>query len=433
MVRDGSSLWRNADFLKVWTGETVSWLGSEISSFAIPIVAAISLGARPGDMGILFLASSATSMAITLFAGAWVDRVRRRSILVAADLVSAAAIGSIPLAASFDALTFVQLLAVYAVLGIARPFFWSGFTAYVPTLVSSEQLVEANAKLSAAESAAAIVGPGTAGVLVQALRAPFALLVDASSFVVSALFLRSVRTAETPPHEDTERRPMVEEVREGISVTFRDPILRWIAILNTLRVVGSLIWPNYVIFALRLLDISPLTFGVVGSLGAIGFLASSLLAPHITRRAGVGPTLLGAALLMSVSPFFMPFAPARSPWAPALLIASAVVGATGDMVMIVTLESYLQAATPRRLIGRVSSTTHFLAGVGFLVGPVIGGFLGEAIGIRQTILVSACLHVLWPIAVWRSPLRRMRELPRPADTSTATTSDVERPGGPALT
>ena len=370
-------------------------------------------------------------MAISLFAGAWVDRVRRRSILVAADLVSAAAIGSIPFVAAFDALTFAQLFAVYAVLGIARPFFWSGFTAYVPTLVSSAQLVEANAKLSAAESGAAIVGPGIAGLLVQVLRAPFALLVDASSFIVSAVLLRSVRRVEPRPYEDRDRRPMVEEVREGISVTFRDPILRWIAILNTLRVVGTLIWPNYVIFALRVLDLSPLTFGLVGSLGAIGFLAGSVSAPRLTRRLGVGPTLLGASLLMSVSPFFMPFAPAHSPWAPALLIASAVVGATGDMVMIVTLESYLQAATPGRLIGRVSSTTHFLAAVGFLIGPVVGGFLGEAIGIRRTILVSACLHVLWPIGVWRSPLRRMRELP-PAE-GIPPTPGGERPGGPALT
>jgi MFS family permease len=258
--------------------------------------------------------------------------------------------------------------------------------------------------------------------------------VDAGSFLVSAVLLRSVRSVEPSPREDTERRPMIEEIREGISVTFADPILRWIAILNTLRVVSTLVWPNYVIFALRVLDVSPLTFGIVGSLGAIGFLASSLLAPRLTSRYGVGPTLVGASVLMMASPFFMPFAPAHSPWAPALLIGSAVVGATGDMVMIVTLESYLQAATPRRLIGRVSATTHFLAGVGFLIGPVVGGFLGEAIGIRRTILVSACLHVLWPIGVLRSPLRRMRELPRPAEpVAQPPASDGEAPRGPDVT
>jgi MFS family permease len=407
-------------------------LGSEISSFAIPIVAAISLGARPGDMGVLFLGSSATSLAIRLFAGAWVDRVRRRSVLIAADVASAAAIGSIPLAAAFGSLTFGHLFVAYAVLGAVRPFLWSGFTAYIPTLVPSKQLVEANAKLSATESGAAVVGPGIAGTLVEVLTAPFALVVDAISFLVSAVFLRWVRSSE-PPAEDAERRRLLDEIREGISVTLRDPVLRWIAILNSLRVVGTLVWPNYVIFALRVLDVSPLTFGLVGSVGAIGFLGGSLLAPRLARRFGIGPTIAGASWLLFMSPFFMPFAPARSALAPTLLTAAAVVGATGDMVMAVTLESYMQAVTPKRLLGRVSATTFFLAGIGFLVGPVIGGFLGEAIGIRATILLSACLHVLWPLCAWGSPLRRLHAMPwQPGERAETLTPQVPEPssGGP---
>ena len=366
-------------------------------------------------MAVLFLWSSVASLGIGLFAGAWVDRLRRRSILIGADLVSAAAIASIPVAAVFGSLSFAQLFAVFAVLGLVTPFFGSGFSAYVPSLVRSEQLVDANGKLLASESGAAVVGPGVAGILVDALSAPFAMIADAVSFLVSAAFLGSVRIREPRPQAVEGGRRILHEIREGISVAFGHPILRWIIVLNSLRVVGSLVWPNYVIFALRVLRVSPLTFGLVTSLGALGFLGGSLLAPRVTRRFGIGPTLVAASFLLLASPFFMPFAPADSPWAPVLLIAAALVGATGDIVMIVTLQSSMQAVTPRHLIGRVDATSFFVSGIGFVIGPLIGGILGEAIGIRRTLFVAACLHVLWPLFMWRSPLRSLVDVPRQDD------------------
>jgi MFS family permease len=368
-------------------------------------------------MAVLFLSSSVASLAIGLFAGAWVDRLRRRSVLIGADLVSAAAIASIPVAAAIGTLSFAQLFIVFAVLGLVTPFFGSGFIAYVPSLVRSEQLVDANGKLLASESGAAVIGPGLAGGLVDVLSAPFALIADAVSFLVSAAFLGSVRIREPRPQVVEGGRRILHEIREGISVAFAHPILRWIIVLNSLRVVGSLVWPNYVIFALRVLRVSPLAFGLVTSLGALGFLGGSLLAPRVTRRFGIGPTLVGASFLLLVSPFFMPFAPAASPWAPVLLIAAAVVGATGDIVMIVTLQSSMQTVTPRRLIGRVDATSFFVSGIGFVIGPLIGGFLGEAIGIRQTLFVAACLHVLWPLFMWRSPLRSLVAVPAQDDES----------------
>jgi MFS family permease len=376
---------------------------------------------------VLFFGFSVSSLTIHLFAGAWVDRLRRRSILIAADLVSAAAIASIPVSAAAGVLSFAQLFVVFTVLGLVRPFFWSGFTAYVPTLVRPDQLVEANGKLSASESGAAVVGPGVAGVLVDVMSAPFALVVDAASFVVSAAFLGSVRIREPAARAAEGGRRILDEIREGISMTLGHRVLRWITLLNALRVVGTIVWPNYVIFALRVLRVSPLTFGLVTSLGALGFLGGSLLAPRLTRRFGIGRTLVGASFLLMASPFFMPFAPAASPWAPVLLIGAAVVGATGDMVMIVTLESYLQAVTPRRMIGRVSATSFFLSGIGFLVGPLVGGFLGEAIGIRETIFVAACLHSLWPLFMWRSPLRTLHEMPATAEGSEASPSQLSGP------
>jgi MFS family permease len=404
-------VWRNIDFLKVWAGESVSWLGSEVTSFTIPLIAAVSLGVRPVGMGVLFLGYSASNLAIQLFAGAWVDRVRRRSILIATDLLSAAVVASIPVAAAVGRLTFSQLFGVFFIFGLVTPFFWSGFAAYVPALVEPDQLVDANAKLLASASGAAVVGPGIAGALVEVFSAPFALIADAASFVVSALFLGWVRASEPAPERRDTRRPILTEIRDGIGVTFGHPILRSITMISLIRIVGTLIWPNYVIFALRVLGLSPLTFGVVSSVGAVGFLAGSLFAPRLTRRFGIGSILFGASLFLVVSPFFMPFAPAGSLWAPILLTAAALVGATGDSVILVTLQSYVQAVTPRRVIGRVTATSSFIRGVGFLIGPLVGGVLGQTIGVRQTILVSACLHLLWPVFVWRSPLRLMRDIP----------------------
>ena len=425
-------IWKNADFLKVWAGESVSWLGSEVTSFTIPIIAAVTLGVRPAGMGVLFLGYAASSLAIQLFAGAWVDRLRRRSILIATDLLSAALVASIPAAAAVGRLTFSQLFGVFVLFGLVTPFFWSGFFAYVPTLVEPEQLVDANSKLLVSESGAAIVGPGIAGALVEVLSAPLALLADAASFLVSALFLGWVRAPEPGPNDRETRRPILSEIREGIGVTFGTPILRWITLISLIRIVGTLIWPNYVIFALRVLHLSPLMFGAVTSVGAFGFLAGSLLASRLTRRFGIGSVLFGASLFLLVSPFFMPFAPARSTWAPILLTAAALVGATGDSVIIVTLGSYLQAVTPRRVIGRVTATSSFIRGVGVLIGPLVGGVLGQTIGVRQTILLSACLHVLWPVFVWRSPLRLLRDIPASEETEQrdAPPSAVDVPGAP---
>lgn len=405
------SLWRNADFLKLWGSQTVSQLGNEVTAFALPLVAVLTLNAGPSQLGVFFVAFSIPSIAIGLFAGVWVDRLRRRPLLIATDLASAAIIVSIPIGAAAGFLSMTQLYVVAVLFGLLEPFFWTSFSAYVPTLVERERLVEANGKLSASEAGTAIVGPALAGGLVQLVSAPFAMIADASSFVASAILLAGVRTRESPaPPSDGERR-MMSEIREGARFIRSDDIQSSIVTIELLRVVSSLVWPNYVLFAIEVLELSPAAFGVVGAVGAVGFLAGSLLGPRLTKRFGIGRMLMIGSLLILASPFLMPFAPSGSPLAVALLVGAAIVGAAGDVAISVTLQSYRQAITPQRLLGRVTATSYVLTGVALAVGPIVGGYLGETIGIRRTILLAACLHVVYPIVMWRSPLRSLQSMP----------------------
>jgi MFS family permease len=409
------SLWRNADFLKVWASQTVSQLGSEVTGFALPLVAVLTLNAGPSELGFFFVAFSVPSIAIGLFAGVWVDRLQRRPLLIVTDLASAAIIASIPIGAAAGFLSMTQLYVAAVLFGLLEPFFWTSFSAYVPTLVERERLVEANGKLSASEAGTGIVGPALGGSLVQLVSAPFAMIADAGSFVVSAICLASVRTRETRTTSADAERRMMSEIREGARAIRSDEIQSSIVTVELLRVVSSLVWPNYVLFAIEVLELSPATFGVVGAVGAVGFLVGSLLGPRVTRRVGIGRTLMIGSWLILASPFLMPFAPSRSPLAVGLLIGAAILGATGDVAISVTLQSYRQAITPQRLLGRVTATSYVLTGVALAVGPIVGGYLGATIGIRRTILLAACLHVVYPIVMWRSPLLRLDSMPDASD------------------
>jgi MFS family permease len=407
-----SSLWRNADFAKLWAGQSVSHLGNEVTAFALPLVAALTLDAGPSELGLFFVAFSIPSIAIGLFAGVWVDRLKRRPLLIVTDLASAAIIASIPIGAAVGFLSLTQLYIVAVLFGLLEPFFWTSFSAYLPTLVERERLVEANGKLSASEAGIGILGPAVGGGLVQLLSAPFAMIADAGSFVASAICLAGVRTSETPPTTQDGERRMMSEIREGARVIRSDEIQTSIVTVELLRVVSSVVWPNYVLFAIEVLELSPVTFGVVGAVGAVGFLVGSLLGPRVTRRFGIGRTLMTGSLLMFASPFLMPFAPGGgSPLAVWLLIGAAIVGATGDVAISVTVQSFRQAITPQRLLGRVTATSYVLTGVALAIGPIVGGYLGETIGIRRTILLAACLHIAYPIVMWRSPLRSLESMP----------------------
>ena len=421
-----TGLWRHRDFMRLWTGQTISVVGSEITNFAFPIVAIIVLNASSRTLALLFTAFSVPAIAAQLVAGAWVDRSRRRRLLIWTNLATAALIASIPAAIWLDRLSFLQLAFVFALFGLLEPFFWTAFEAYVPTLVGRSNVVEANTKFETTQSVASIGGPGFAGVLVQALTAPLAMLLDAASFVVAALAVGRIRTAEPSPPPVEERPGLRTEIVEGLRVTLRDRTLLTIAgVPVILGLFGGMVWPNYYLYELRDLGFSPAVLGLVNGLGATGFLIGSLSAARLARRFGLGRAVVAAASLITVSPFFMPLARRGSVFAVPLMVAAAVLGATGDLILRVNLGSLRQRITPDRLLGRVVGSAEFLAMVTALIGPLGGGFLGDAIGRRPTLVVAACGHVFVLLWVLASPVRRVRDVPEAAE-------ETDGPGGSAL-
>jgi MFS family permease len=218
-------LWRIGSFRRFWLGESVSFLGNQVTELALPLTAVLVLGAGPDQMGFLTAAGFLPYLVFGLLAGVWVDRRRRQAILVGVDLVSAAAVAVVPIAAAVGALRIELLYAVSFVLGSTVVVFMVAYQSFIPTLVGRGRITEANAALEATSSATAVAGPGIGGLLVQLLGAPFALVLDGLSFVFSAVLVGSIQVAEPPPVAGAARRPALEEIREGIAYVASTPVL----------------------------------------------------------------------------------------------------------------------------------------------------------------------------------------------------------------
>ena len=288
------SLSRDGDFLKLWGGQAISKIGSTITSVGIPLTASFVLGASPLQMGILAASSGAGVLVFGLFAGAWADRLRRRPILIGADLARAALLGTIPLAAALHRLNMPHLYTVGTLAGILTVIFDVSYQAYLPSLVNGENIVEANSKLALTESIADITGPGLTGLLVQLITAPVAILLDALSFICSAVSVWLIRKPEPLPKPSLSPH-IGREIAEGLTASWSSPVLR--ALLQRaatgpffLGFIGGL----YFLFA-RELHITVVLLGIIVSVGGVSSLLGALLAQPLLRRWGPGRTLIGAA------------------------------------------------------------------------------------------------------------------------------------------
>ena len=298
------SLWRHADFMKLWAGQTVSRLGSVVTRTAVPLVALLVLGAGPKEMALLVVSASIAVLLVGFVAGAWVDRLRRRPLLIATEAIRALVLFSIPVAHVAGALHMEQLYVVMFVdAGLASVF----DAAYVPSLIGADRVVDGNSKLATSSSIAEIGGPGLAGTLVQAVSAPFAILVDAVSFLVSAVSLLLIRTPEPARPPRTSATPIGREILEGLQLVRRHRILFAIALRSVIgHVAGSFYGVLYTLFLIRELHLDPFVFGLVISAGGVGSLVGSLAAARFIRRLGVGRafiwTAIGAVALGVLTP-----------------------------------------------------------------------------------------------------------------------------------
>ena len=410
------SLLRHRDFLKLWSAETISQFGTQVTVLALPIIAATTLNVTPFEFGMLATIEFLPFILLSLPAGVWVDRLRRRPILIAGDLVRAAALISIPIAFALDALTIWQLYIVGFINGCATVFFDVAYQSYLPSLVDRDQIVDGNAKLQTSVSAAQITGPGAAGLLIGAFTAPFAILIDALSFVASALFMFAIRRHETAPepvlNEQGERPSMRAEIVEGLRYVGRQRLLRSIAATTGLsNFFSNVVYSILILYLVRELLFTPELLGLAFSVGAVGFLLGALIANRVASRFGVGPTIVASALAFGPSALLIAVAPPDV--AVPFVAASVFVGGLGGAIYNINQVSLRQAITPERMQGRMNATMRFIVWGTIPIGATVGGFLGGIIGLHQTIWIGAIGGTFVFLPVLFSPVRSLERIPDP--------------------
>ena len=410
------SLLRHPDFVKLWSAETISQFGTQVTLLALPIIAATTLNVTPFEFGLLGTIEFLPFILLSLPAGVWVDRLPRRPILIVGDLVRAAALISIPVAFALDALTIWQLYVVGFINGCATVFFDVAYQSYLPSLVDRDQIVDGNAKLQTSQSAAQISGPGVAGVLIGALAAPFAIALDALSFVASALFMFAIRRHETAPeprlNERGERPSMRSEISEGLRYVGGNRLLRSIAATTgTSNFFGNIGQSILILYLVRQLSFTPELLGLAFSVGSVGFLVGALVANRVATRFGIGPTILGSAFIFGPSMLAIAIAP-RDLAAPFVAASGALAG-LGGAIYNINQVSLRQAITPERMQGRMNATMRFIVWGTIPIGSILGGFLGGALGLHQTIWISAIGGLVVFLPILLSPVPALKRIPEP--------------------
>ncbi len=408
----GGKLTGQPAFRRLWIGQSISELGSQVTTLALPLAAVLALHASTFQVGLLTTAGFAAFLLVGLPAGAWVDRLRRRPVMIAADAVRAVALASIPVAYGLGVLTLGQLYVVTFVAGVATVFFDVAYMSYLPGLVGLDSLVDANGKLQATASLARVGGPSVAGFLVGTLGAPVAFLADAASFVVSVGSLAAIRHGEPPP-ERTGRRRLRAEMAEGIAFVVREPILRMIAgCTSTWNLFSSAIYAITVVFLVRQVHLGAATIGLIMSAGAVGGLIGGLSASLLRRRLGSARIIWVSAVV--TAPFAL-LIPLTYPGARLACFGVATfVTSFGSVVYNVSQASFRQLLCPPRLLGRMNATVRFIVWGTLPLGGLLGGTLGGWLGNRGAIWVCAAGVTLAPAWLLLSPLLRLRDTPEAA-------------------
>jgi MFS family permease len=408
-----TGLWRHGDFIKLWTGQTISQFGSHIGGGALRYTAILILGATPLQLSMLSAAQMLPMLLLGLLAGVWVDRLRRRPILIAADLGRGLLLLSVPLAYLLGLLRIEQLYLVAALAGALAIFFDVAYGAFLPSVIGRERLVEGNSKLGASDSVAEVAGPPAGGVLVQLISAPLAIFFDALSFLASALAIGLIGAPEPVPAAPRGQPSLRRDLAEGLRAVLHDPLLR--ALLGagvTLNLFGNIIGTLYDLYLIRDLGMSPAIVGLTIGVGGISSLLGAFAAGPAVARFGVGRTLGGMLGLHILIATLIPLA--YGPLALPMILASQA----SDILIAIYLineTSLRQAITPQRLLGRVNATFSFMTTGAGLGGALLGGALGELLGARAAIAIGVLGASLACVWVFGSPLGRLRAAPEPAD------------------
>ena len=366
------------------------------------MAAILVIDASAYDLGFLAVALSLPGVLVAWFAGGWVDRHRRRPLLIATDLIRAAVLLAIPLAALRGVLSLPVLYAVAAIVGICTVLFNLADHVFITDLVARKRLLDANGKREAVDAVAEISGPALGGALVALLTAPIAIAADAVTFVASALLITRIRKAETV-RAPVAATSFIDDVRTGVRVVWRTPAVRALFCAMTMfTLCGSFMASLYTLFALRELGLSPTQLGVAIGCGGIGGLIGAAFAAKAAARWGVRRTLLVALAITAVMQVFIPLAPGDAPWvAMSFLVAQQVVGDGAMTVYLVNETTLRQRLLPQQALGRAAATWQVATGLLTPAGALLGAVLAETIGLRPTLWILAlgfATAFLWLLA-----------------------------------
>jgi MFS family permease len=409
--RPPTRLWQR-NFQLLWSGQAISQVGSQVTIWALPLTAVLLLHASPFQTGLLAAAGIAPYVLAGLFAGVWVDRVPRRPLMIAADMGRALLVLSIPLAAYTGNLTFLQLYGVAAGMGAGAIVFDIASVAFLPSVVCSDHLLDANSTLEVSNAAASMVGPGLAGVLVQLLSGPGALLADTLSFVVSFSSLACMRIRETLlPHSESHRPSWQHEIMQGVRLVATHAMLRPLALSSALfGFFDTMLVAIYVPYLVHELHIPAAVLGLIFGVAAAGGLLGASLAATVAKRAGLGRAMVGGMVVAALAELVIAIAQGPLLLAAALVTVGEAGVQGGDIVFTVTNRSARQIVVAEEAQGRTTATIRVLAASCAAVGAVLGGWMADHFGLRPTVLIAGMGTIIAAILLWSSPIRHEREL-----------------------
>ncbi len=426
-LRLSGKLWRHRDFQRLWLSDTVSQFGNQVTSLALPTVAILLFKVTPFQLGILLALGLVSFPILGLFVGVWVDRMRRRPIMVVCNFGRMAVLASIPVAFVFHVLTLYQLYAVAALNGTFTVFFDVAYQSYLPVLVERSDLIEGNQKLQTSQAAASVFGPPLAGFIITLFGAARSIIVDAAGYLVSAFSLTSIKKREEKPERRSrlgaggeeevvkgegkraKRSTFFSEMKEGILVVTKNPILSRIAgCTGTSNLGSSIFGAVYLLFAYNVLHLSPFLVGVIGAPGGLAFVIGVIAVGWISRKLGVGRTLLFST---ATSFAFLGFPLAMLGQPVVVLATLTFIASFGTPIYNIVQVSLRQAITPDIVQGRMNATMRTIVWGTLPAGSLIGGALGTYLGVVYTLAIGAAISGLAFLWILLGPVIKLKEQP----------------------
>jgi Na+/melibiose symporter-like transporter len=410
-VSERTGLWRHADFKRLWAAQVVSAFGSRITRTALPIIAVTTLDQPDSVIGVLMAMQLAPGVVLAMFAGGLVDRGDKRRLLIGADLLRAAVVASLTVAWVLGVLSMVHLIIVGAIVGAATALFQITDTSYLPTLIGKDQLSDGNSKLESTEAVAEITGPASAGLLIAAIGAPLAVVVDALSYVWSALWLGRIEArAAVTPTPPVAKRSLGEDLRVGLRAVFGHRHVRWIVISHMMwSICGGFFIALYTPFCLRELALSKAMFGVIIAMGGVGSLGGALISRGLVQALGLGRTLVLASAMSLVCAVFIPLASGSLAVVITFLILHQLLSDGFSVAFVIQAVTLRQTVLPRAVLGRANAAIHVCTASLLPISALAAGFIAEAIGIRNAVWVGVSIGLLPPLLLL--PLWKRRDLP----------------------